>query len=244
MTLALAAAGASVVIIDVDDEPIGETIDAATHEVTGLRGDVSSEADIEATVDLARRQFGRLDVIINNAGINFATLGGGDASLTPMRFDEITPAAVQRFFEVHVIGPFLLSRAAVEGMIMQGFGRIITVTTSLNTMTRAHGAPYGPMKAASEAFTASMAYELEGTGVTANVIIPGGPTATRLVGDVGRWPPGSLIDPIVMGPPTVWLASRQSDGVTAKRITAKNWDPSVPVEQAIAESVAPIAWTD
>ena len=127
-------------------------------------------------------------------------------------------------------------------MLGQGFGRIITVTTSLDTMTRGKGAPYGPMKAASEAFASSMAHDLEGTPVSANVLVPGGAAATRLVGEFAREITPGLIDPVVMGPPAVWLASRSSDGVNARRFVANRWDPNLPPAEAAANSSGPIAW--
>ena len=69
-----------------------------------------------------------------------------------------------------------MARAAVGHMLAQGWGRIIGVTTSVDTMYREGMCPYGPSKAAHEALVALMARELEGTGVTANVLIPGGTT--------------------------------------------------------------------
>jgi len=72
-----------------------------------------------------------------------------------------------------------MSRAVVGHMLNQGWGRIIGVTTSMDTMWRKHSTPYGPSKAGHEPLVAAMAQELEGTGVTANVLVPGGATFTR-----------------------------------------------------------------
>ena len=63
----------------------------------------------------------------------------------------------------------------------QGFGRIVNVTTSFFTMLRGGFAPYGPAKAGLEAWSASLAQELAATGVTVNVVVPGGPTDTPMV---------------------------------------------------------------
>ena len=65
-------------------------------------------------------------------------------------------------------------------MLAQGWGRIIGVTTSMDTMWRKGGTPYGPSKAGHEALVAAMAQELDGTGVTANVLVPGGATYTNM----------------------------------------------------------------
>ena len=93
--------------------------------------------------------------------------------------------------------------------------------------------PYGPSKAAHEALVALMARELEGTGVTANVLIPGGTTITNLVPrDV---PPGWTppMEPEVMRAPAVWLASDESAATNGMRFIAYHWDESLPIEQRL-----------
>ena len=98
------------------------------------------------------------------------------------------------------------------------------------------------MKAASESFTSIMAHDLEGTGVTANVLIPGGGVLTRFASAARTRAPGSMLDAAIMGPPAVWLASRASDGVTAMRFSANRWDSSLPSAEAAQLAGAPIAW--
>src|SRR5947207_2311970 len=73
------------------------------------------------------------------------------------------------------------ARAALLSMRAQKWGRIISVTTSMDTMYRKGNAPYGPSKAGHEALVATMAQELEGSGVTANVLTPGGGSNTNLI---------------------------------------------------------------
>lgn len=240
MTKALAAAGASVVVVDVDQAAIDEATRAIDGDVWGLCADVASEAAAATILENTMERCGHLDVLINNAGISLRTIGDGDSPREECAFHELGPKTVQRFFDVHVMGPFLLSRAVVPQMVQRGFGRIVTVTTSLATMTLAKNAPYGPMKAASEAFTAVMARDLANTCVTANVLIPGGAVATRLVGELRSSTP---IDASVMGPPAVWLASRASDGVTAHRFISSKWDPTLPASEAARVAGGPIAWS-
>jgi NAD(P)-dependent dehydrogenase (short-subunit alcohol dehydrogenase family) len=239
MTKALAAAGASVVIVDVDQAAIDEAIQTVDGDVWGLCADVASEAGVATIVEQTNDRFGHLDVLFNNAGISLRTIEGGDSPREECAFYELGSQTVQRFFDVHVMAPFLLSRAVVPQMLERGFGRIVTVTTSLATMTFAKNAPYGPMKAASEAFAAIMARDLADTCVTVNVLIPGGAAATRLVGELRS---SSPIDPSVMGPPAVWLASRESDGVTAQRFISSKWDATLPGGQAARLAGGPIAW--
>ena len=137
-------------------------------------------------------------------------------------------------------GPYYMARAVVGHMLAQGWGRIIGVTTSLDTMCLKGGSPYGPSKAGHEALMALMAQELEGTGVTANVLIPGGPTDTYMVAsDIDR---SALIQREVMQGPAVWLASEASEGINGRRFIAYHWDESLPLEQRLEKAGAPVAW--
>jgi NAD(P)-dependent dehydrogenase (short-subunit alcohol dehydrogenase family) len=110
-------------------------------------------------------------------------------------------------------------------------------------MYRATIGPYGPSKAALEALTAVMAEELSGTGVTANVLVPGGRADTRMIPNDGVFEDRSLlVQPEVMAAPVCWLASEASNGITNMRFRAALWDSDIPVEQAIEQSGAPAAW--
>lgn len=244
MTEALIEAGASVMVIDIDREPIDELTRQGQGAISGLVGDVSNEEVIESAISACISEFGRVDVVVNNAGIGMSVVREGDRYANPIRFFELDPSSVRRFLEVHVMGPFLLSRAVLPHFRSQGFGRIVTITTSLSTMLAGANAPYGPVKAASEAFTAAMAKDLDGSGITANVLIPGGGADTRLVPQVPGRSRANLVKPVVMGPPMVFLASRASDGVNARRIIAKNWDSSLPVWEAYERASAAIGWPD
>jgi 3-oxoacyl-[acyl-carrier protein] reductase len=103
-------------------------------------------------------------------------------------------------------------------------------------------AAYSVSKAGLEAITAVMAGDLAGTGVTANVLAPGGPADTRMVMGVNV-PRAALIPADCMAAPAVWLASNASDGVTGKRFLGIKWDRTVPAAQAASAAEAPVAWT-
>ena len=97
------------------------------------------------------------------------------------------------------------------------------------------GAPtYGPSKAALEAFSAIMAKDLAGTGVTDTPMVP-------LEAGYDR---AEMIQPAVMAPPLSWLVSDAAGNVTGRRFLAVHWDPSLPPEQAAAKAGAPVAWTE
>ena len=86
------------------------------------------------------------------------------------------------------------------------------------------GAPYGPSKAALESATVIWARDLVGTGVTVNALAPGGPANTRMIPKSEVGDRSTLIQPEVMMAPIVWLMSARSDGVSGRRIIAKEWD--------------------
>jgi NAD(P)-dependent dehydrogenase (short-subunit alcohol dehydrogenase family) len=127
-------------------------------------------------------------------------------------------------------------------MMRQGWGRIVNVTTSLGTVLNAGSPTYGPSKAALEALSAIMAKDLDGTGVTVNVLVPGGITNTPMV-SASVFDRAKMIQPEVMVPPLLWLVSDAAGKVTDRRFLGVRWDPELPPEQAAEKAGAPVAWT-
>jgi len=113
----------------------------------------------------------------------------------------------------------------------------------LGTMLNAGSPTYGPSKAALEALSAIMAKDLDGTGVTVNVLVPGGITNTPMVSDAAGFDRAQMIQPEVMAPPLVWLVSDAAEKVTGRRFLAVHWDTRLPPEQAAEKAGAPVAWT-
>ena len=185
-------------------------------------------------------EMGGLHILVNNAGIAPRNmLLGGDAR---NNFWEVSAAEWDRVMAVNAGGPFYMARAVAPHFLAQGWGRIIGVTTSLNTMYNPGGTPYGPSKAAHEAFIAMASRELEGTGVTVNVLVPGGMSNTNLIPDDAVHSRQRMIQPDVMRAPVVWLASEASDGINGMRFIGYYWDESLPMEERIQRAGAPAAW--
>jgi len=134
-----------------------------------------------------------------------------------------------------VRAPMLVTRAAVPEMKRRGWGRIINNTTSFRTMLRV--LPYGATKAALESMSAVWAKELDGSGITVNVLIPGGPTDTPFIADGSGWPRDRMLRPQIMGPPALWLLSDASGSVTGRRIVAARWDASLSGPEAAARAI-------
>jgi NAD(P)-dependent dehydrogenase (short-subunit alcohol dehydrogenase family) len=207
-----------------------------------IESDLSRDGAAADIVRQARGRFGAIDILVNNAGIGQATLRPGNWQ-QPLRFWDITADDWRRFVAVHTTAPLTLTQALVPEMIEKKWGRIVNVTTSLGTMIRNGSPTYGPSKAALEAFSAIMAKDLDGTGVTVNVLVPGGVTNTPMVPQEAGFDRQEMIQPEVMAPPLVWLVSNAAQGVTGRRFLAVHWDPALPPAQAAEKAGAPVAWT-
>ena len=244
MALGLVRAGARVALTDVNQEWLDQSVTEA-REIGGddcaidILSDVTDPQSCQDAVDTAIARLGGLHILVNNAGIN-SRLGG--VGINPANFWDNSPEAWSRVVAVNLSGNFYMARAAVVHMLEQGWGRIIGVTTSMDTMWRKGGAPYGPSKAGHEALVSIMAQELEGTGVTANVLVPGGGTYTNMTysGDPNQR--DQMIEPEVMQKPVVWLASDESSEFTGRRIVAYYWDDSLSLEERLEKCSAPAAW--
>lgn len=205
-----------------------------------LAADMRDPRSIDRIVSAANERLGGVDVLINNAGLGPGAIRQ-DFWNNKIRFWERT-IDYQHFAQVNFLSPARLAVELVPGMIAAGWGRIINVTTSLPTMFGRGCSPYGPTKAALEALTAVQAADLAGTGVCANVLIPGGPTDTPMVPAEAARDRKQLIDPKVMAPVVCWLASIRSDGVTGRRFLAAKWDPALAEGAAAEQASEPVGW--
>ncbi len=246
MALGLARAGANVSLLDVDSG----ALDGARAEIAAAVGDgrviavatdVSDEAAVSVAVAATLKAFDSLDIVVNDAGIG-PPANGRSLFNNPEKFWENDLGRWRRTVEVNTIGSHIMAALAAPGMVARGWGRIVNVTTSMNAMYMAGCGAYGPSKAALEANTAIMAKDLGGTGVTANVLVPGGPADTRMIPADSGVDRAQLIPPERMVPPILWLASPDSDGVTGMRFQAALWDQALPPAEAAGRAGAPAAW--
>jgi NAD(P)-dependent dehydrogenase (short-subunit alcohol dehydrogenase family) len=244
MALGLARAGYRVVITAARERAEIEAIadNAGIDRVLPLVADVTRAEDCERVVEAALGRFGRLDILVNNAGRGMKYIN--DTFMTePTRFWEADPQAWRLIIDTNVNGPFLMARAAVRPMLQARWGRIINVSMNHDTMRRAGFSPYGPSKAALESETIIWAQDLARSGVTVNALLPGGAALTGMI------PPGvpdtvrtSLLDPSVMVPPLLWLASTASDGVTGKRLVANRWPKDAADVTAAQAAISDAGW--
>jgi NAD(P)-dependent dehydrogenase (short-subunit alcohol dehydrogenase family) len=225
MAEALAGAGAAVAVASRS----GERALAAAAEIGGdafgMAMDVRSEDAVGTGVEEAWSRLGGIDLLVNNAGIGMRTVNPRFLE-QPQPFWAVAPDGFRDVLETKVTGCFLVARAVVPRMLSAGGGRVVNVSMNRETMVRAGFVPYGPAGAGVEALSRVMAADLAGSPVTVNVLLPGGATATGMVpDDVGAEMRSRLLDPAVMGPPVVWLASPAAAGAHDERIVATEFEP-------------------
>jgi NAD(P)-dependent dehydrogenase (short-subunit alcohol dehydrogenase family) len=222
MAAALAHAGAAVALTSRD--PARADAIADDLGAVGIELDVRDEGSVQRAVERAYDRLGGLDMLINNAGIGMRTVN--PRFLTdPQPLWEVRPDGFRAVLETKVTGSFLVAREVVPRMLAAGSGRVVTISMNESTMVRGGFVPYGPSGAGVEALARVLAADLTDTPVTANILLPGGATATGMIPeDFPDDRRASLLDPAIMGPPIVWLASPEADGVHDERLVATEFE--------------------
>ncbi len=224
MAQALAQSGARVAVSSRDRQRAQATAAELGAESLGVELDVRDPGSVAAAVDSVYRLFGGLDVLVNNAGIGMLTVNPRFMT-NPQPFWEVPPAGFRDVLETKATGTFLVAREVVPRMLSAGRGRVITISMSEQTMTRRGFIPYGPSGAAVEALARVMAADLADTPVRANILLPGGASATGMLpAEISDGLRENLLDPAIMGPPIVWLASADAAAVHDERIVAREFD--------------------
>lgn len=237
MTLGLVAEGANVVAaahIQEDIAPLEEDVAAIGGGVVhAVLADIRSSEDCDRIVAETADKFGPADVLINNAGLTFTYIyDDRRLGVEQPKFWTVADDRLQAVMDTNFVGMAQMSRRVVEPMLAKGWGRIINVTTMLQTMHRQGGSPYGPSKAAIEMASEVWLHDLVDTGVTLNILNPGGAADTPGFANQAEKDKYSQSHSMVaadqMAAPAVWLCSDESDGVTGMRFDAGPWDSSKP----------------
>jgi 3-oxoacyl-[acyl-carrier protein] reductase len=249
--LTLAAEGAKVIVNDVgaglhgegsvDVHPAQEVVDLIKKDggEAAVNGDdISSWQGGKNVVEQAIDTFGSLDILVNNAGLTFTYIDPPRFSRgTVLPFYTVGDEIIDNVITTNYLAADRLSRRVAAAMVEKGWGRIINVTTKLDTMNRTGTHPYGASKAALEMATEVWAKDVEGTGLTINIVNPGAGANTpgmaeeaKIAAAEGRFP--RLVEPDEMVPPLVYVVSREADAVNGYRFDANAWDASLPAGEA------------
>jgi NAD(P)-dependent dehydrogenase (short-subunit alcohol dehydrogenase family) len=218
MAAALAGAGATVAVAG-RDAARAEEVAARLPGASGLALDVRDETSVADGVERAWSRLGGLDLLVNNAGIGMRTVNPR-FMIEPQPFWQVSADGFRAVIDTNLTGYFLVAREVAPRMLDAGAGRIVNISMNHATMTRQGFVPYGPSRAGAEALSRIMAADLRGTPVTVNILLPGGVTETGMVPAEHRPPGLRAIDPAVMGPAIVWLASPAAGGVHDELIVA------------------------
>jgi NAD(P)-dependent dehydrogenase (short-subunit alcohol dehydrogenase family) len=227
-----------VAALDIDEKGVRALQDKhGEAKVLGLRSDVSDPENCHRQVAAVAERLGTVHILLNNAalGMNAVSDYYDDEHL---QIEDVPDDLWRRFFAVNVNGAFFMTRAVVPIFRKQKWGRVIIVSTSILTMMRKGFAPYGPTKAALEAWSQMLSRQLDGSGVTVNVVLPDGPVDTAMVPGEDRT---ALISPDVMSAPMLSLFTEAGGKVTGQRFIAVEWDESLGTDPA-AQPHASAAW--
>lgn len=238
IALALVRARARVVIVGrTNSAELQETASKArelagsSDRVLDIAADVRTLEDCVRIVANSVEAFGQVDVVFNNAGLHVSPRMHGGVSEYPP-FWEQDPDDWHAICDTNIRGTYSMTRTAIREMIPRGFGKIVNVSTNRHTMIRAGGSAYGASKAFIEVASRVWADELARSGVTVNVLLPGGPIDTGFHVDARLKARCLSID--IMRAPALWLASDHSNGHNGGRFVARLWDETLSLDERIA----------
>ena len=219
---AFANEGARVAICDLTRSDVDAAVARLSippERTLGCRADVTSEPDVNELFRRIIEKFGRLDIVVNNAG--FAWPRGGPVNLALAE----TPLDVWlTVLDTNLNGTFLCSREALRIMRPQGHGSIINISSPQGKKGKLLRGPYSAAKFGVEGLTQVLALENQAHGIRANCLDPGGIVATEAIRNI----PGNrgvrMLSPEIVRPCAVYLASDESSGITGQSFIATDWN--------------------
>ncbi len=217
LALAFAREGASLVINSRSEdslEPVAGEAEETGAEVLAIPADVSVEADVEGLVDESVRRFGRIDVLVNNAGV-----------LGPrVPIEEYPEDEWRKVLDANLTAPFLLTRTVIPHM-PEG-GSIINMTSGVSVEGRAEWGAYSVSKFGVEGLTQILAAELKDRGIRVNSVDPGGMRTEMRAAAYPNEDPTTRITPEENTAVFLYLASDESREVTGERFKAQEFQPA------------------
>ena len=212
--------GATVVLTDINQAGLDanvKEIEAMGGKAYGVAGNICDKASVDALIADVMEKFGRIDVLINNAGIS-----------QKVTVADMTMADIQRIFNVNMFGLFQITQAVCEVMKKQHYGRIVHLSSVSGKRGGGvfGGAHYSASKAAVLGFSKNLAREVSQYGITTNCVCPG-LINTEIWKSMPAEQAKAVIDSIPMGRPgetqevadaIVFLASKEASYITGEEI--------------------------
>jgi len=219
ISLALATEGARVILTGRDKEKLQDATQAVGKHQPGacwMELELSQELSIRTLIDRVKQQFGRLDILINNAGITFS------GSL-----QETTTSDWDRILAVNARGPFILCREALDLLRQSKQGTIVNISSVVGVKGYPLQSAYTASKHALRGMSISLAEELKNDGIRVHVICPGGvdtEMVSRVRPDINK---DELIDPQDIADLVLYLVTHTGnavvDEIRVRRATAGPW---------------------
>lgn len=214
LALAYAEAGAKIVINSRSEgsiEPVAEEVESKGAEVLSVAADVSDSKDARRLVDAAVERFGRIDVLVNNAGV-----------LGPrVTIEEFPEDEWRKVIDANLTGPYLVAKAAIP--YMSEGASIINLVSGVSVEGRAEWGAYSVSKFGIEGLSQILAAELKERGIRSNAVDPGGMRTDMRAAAYPEEDPSTRITPEENTDVFLYLASDESKGVTGERFKAQEF---------------------
>ena len=214
LALAYAGEGAKVAVNSRSEDsikPVAEEVEEKGVEVLAVAADVSDSSEVQKLVDATVERFGRIDVLVNNAGV----LGPRVA------IEEFPEDEWRKVINANLTGPYLVAKAAIPH-IPEG-GSIINLVSGVSVEGRAEWGAYSVSKFGIEGLSQILAAELEERGIRSNAVDPGGMRTDMRAAAYPDEDPTTRITPEENTDVFLYLASDESKGVTGERFKAQDF---------------------
>ena len=211
--------GARVTLTARDEELMDRVAADLPGESLVVPADVRDADAVERVISRTVERFGRLDTLVNNAGVSL--LGLQDSR---KRLVDVAESEWDTVLEINLKGTFLFTRAALPHMFERERGNVINVSSGLGRRAIAGAGPYVSSKWGLEGLTRVTALEGEDHGVNANALDPGGRVDTDIWAHLPDEERAEILPPDVMDEAAVLLAAQAPGGVTGESMTAEGWE--------------------
>jgi 3-oxoacyl-[acyl-carrier protein] reductase len=227
IAIAFAGSGADIIAVSRTLPEIEETVrivQLAGRRGLAIQADVSRLDDVERITQRVRSDFGRLDILVNNAALRMNYLGKKDSYYIP--FTNLTVDDWDSAINVNLRGPFLCIRELLPLIRTNGAGSIINISAGGGKRGMAGRVPYCASKFGLEGLTQSLALEFQSFNIAVNALSPGKYsilTDKAKREQLGLSPATLFMKPEIMVPPAIFLALQDGHGATGQHIEAFDW---------------------